>query len=590
MAEPSQDVGQWLSFISGYRKVTKLPKTSAAKVNEFLKAAQADLRDVIENSTPAMFMFDSEVYTAACLEFVDDLKIKNSTAWLYVAAVENDSGERIFRDDPNFYPELLKALAKYRIPQELNKNNIVNKIVTKRNNLSEFADEVRSTLSLLNSSIERQYLSLMSTEGPKQTWAIGMARRATVAAGRKIRTKFSKLTPCALNNPETIVSGFNSSTQEILLGSTFATLKDYVNRVITPIVIKSFLDAGVILSTENKQSNIPADRQLKFTIGSIVVFGHTGAKTTQDGLAVLLGLNTPWTQQLLLLAAEKGVTGRALSVLEGFANTSGQLDLSVEFTKTVSDDISVLMRGQLAVIIPITSKYNSAILKQEEAAAQNLIEEIFGKGSTYRKVRGSLIERILSAASINRLVTGLRFSPTLVQSIEQGLISVLQTGKFKKTLSKGKKETFSIIKESNAKVLAVKKSVQKKALPKVSNKQKQQRTLAPVTTTSLANLESIINSQLHDQIKRNMGPGNRTDVLNYRTGRFAKSVKVEKISESRQGMITAFYSYMKNPYATFSQGGRQEMPRSRDPKLLISKSIREIASTLVGNQMRAVNL
>jgi len=87
-----------------------------------------------------------------------------------------------------------------------------------------------------------------------------------------------------------------------------------------------------------------------------------------------------------------------------------------------------------------------------------------------------------------------------------------------------------------------------------------------------------------------MGTGNSRDVLNYRSGRFAESVKVERLSESRQGMLTAFYSYMKNPYATFSQGGRQQYPRSRDPKTLISKSIREIAQTMVTNQLRAVNV
>jgi hypothetical protein len=55
-------------------------------------------------------------------------------------------------------------------------------------------------------------------------------------------------------------------------------------------------------------------------------------------------------------------------------------------------------------------------------------------------------------------------------------------------------------------------------------------------------------------------------------------------------MLTAFYSYMKNPYSTFSQGGRQQNPRSRDPKLLISKSIRELAGAQVANRMRAVNV
>jgi hypothetical protein len=85
-----------------------------------------------------------------------------------------------------------------------------------------------------------------------------------------------------------------------------------------------------------------------------------------------------------------------------------------------------------------------------------------------------------------------------------------------------------------------------------------------------------------------MGDGNRRDVLNYRTGRFAQSATVERITQGREGMISAYYTYMKYPYATFSEGGQQEFPRSRDPKLLISKSIREIMQQQMITRMRAV--
>lgn len=109
-----------------------------------------------------------------------------------------------------------------------------------------------------------------------------------------------------------------------------------------------------------------------------------------------------------------------------------------------------------------------------------------------------------------------------------------------------------------------------------------------INETNLARLQNIINAGLQEQIRKNMGTGDRRDVLNYRTGRFAGSARVERLSESRQGMITAFYTYMKNPYATFSRGGLQERPYTRDPKTLISKSIRELAGPLVSNRMRAV--
>ena len=107
---------------------------------------------------------------------------------------------------------------------------------------------------------------------------------------------------------------------------------------------------------------------------------------------------------------------------------------------------------------------------------------------------------------------------------------------------------------------------------------------------SLASLQLLINTHLQDVISANMGDGSRRNILNYRTGRFAASAKVESMSQSREGMITAFYSYMKNPYQTFEPGYRQGSPKTRDPKLLIAGSIREIAASKVGNRMRAVLL
>lgn len=108
---------------------------------------------------------------------------------------------------------------------------------------------------------------------------------------------------------------------------------------------------------------------------------------------------------------------------------------------------------------------------------------------------------------------------------------------------------------------------------------------------SLASLQLIINQHLPHVISANMGdqpePGGQRRILNYRTGRFANSAEVERLTMSKDGMVTAFYSYMKNPYATFSEGGRQ-YKSSRDPKKLISESIHEIARQYVGNRMRAV--
>lgn len=126
--------------------------------------------------------------------------------------------------------------------------------------------------------------------------------------------------------------------------------------------------------------------------------------------------------------------------------------------------------------------------------------------------------------------------------------------------------------------------------PKVSNTSRKTKLtdVSPENLYSLTSLQSLLDASLVQQVKQNMGSGNSRNILNLRSGRFAESVKVERLSESRTGMITAFYTYMKNPYATFSEGGRQQNPKTRDPKLLISKSIREIAAMQVANRMRAV--
>lgn len=107
-------------------------------------------------------------------------------------------------------------------------------------------------------------------------------------------------------------------------------------------------------------------------------------------------------------------------------------------------------------------------------------------------------------------------------------------------------------------------------------------------TSPLISLEALLRANINEQVAKNMGSGSESRVLNYRTGRFSSSVEIDKLSESRQGLISVFYRYMKNPYATFSEGGRQQYPKTRDPKLLISKSIREIAAPIVGNRLRSV--
>jgi hypothetical protein len=179
------------------------------------------------------------------------------------------------------------------------------------------------------------------------------------------------------------------------------------------------------------------------------------------------------------------------------------------------------------------------------------------------------------------LLQNVQGSNTIVQDIAESFRNTLKGTNVK--LNKHAAHTASSKKQQ---VNSNKKSTGAKVVSKIDTPKEEIQQASP----SPISLMNLINNQLQDVISANMGDGFSRKVLNYRTGRFASTVKVERLSTSRQGMITAFYSYMKNPYATFSAGGRQAQPSSRDPKLLISKSIREIAQQVVANKLRSVAL
>jgi hypothetical protein len=92
-------------------------------------------------------------------------------------------------------------------------------------------------------------------------------------------------------------------------------------------------------------------------------------------------------------------------------------------------------------------------------------------------------------------------------------------------------------------------------------------------------LRALLQRAIEEAVQRNMGKGRARKVLNYRTGRFAESVNIDNVVPRRDGAMVAFYSYMKNPYSTFAEGGAQyHKGPSRDPNLLIKKSMRQLAA------------
>ena len=75
--------------------------------------------------------------------------------------------------------------------------------------------------------------------------------------------------------------------------------------------------------------------------------------------------------------------------------------------------------------------------------------------------------------------------------------------------------------------------------------------------------------------------------LQYRTGRFANSVRVENVTQGPRGGIGIDYTYMRDPYETFEPGNKQGST-FRNPKKIIGDSIRELAIGIIGKQPQTI--
>jgi hypothetical protein len=341
----------------------------------------------------------------------------------------------------------------------------------------------------------------------------------------------------------------------------------------------AFKDAMVLLSQADViSSNLFSNASLVATTVKHVLDNVGERSSVELQLAVLNRLAGSQLSQLGVKLKKLGVTAANAS-LRPVPGTTSQVANVADFKKELTgifNDISKMGNYINEVVKGLYS--NKKILTKIE---KETIRELRKKSKSIGKAL------VTSAGSLS-----------MVQAIEARMANELridgkvrlspQTSKVSPKISLGSKSKKSPLSIKPISLLGKSKSIKAPTTVKVPGFRPTPKGRA--SSVNLPSLLNRINGLIQQQVQRNMGTGSSRNVLNYRTGRFAESVKVERLSESRQGMITAFYSYMKNPYATFSQGGRQQYPRSRDPKTLISKSIREIAQTMVTNQLRAVNV
>lgn len=385
-------------------------------------------------------------------------------------------------------------------------------------------------------------------------------RNAFKAFGASINSELYIRAVLKIEDPESMIK--NGQGKVVLIGKSFNSLKDTcankaINEVFKEENIRSIKDPSKFL-----------------TAGEIVVVGHTRGEVVSNGTSVYR-INTPvlYDRMLRLEAAGKGMESLQTLEQEFAKNVPIFTKNTVTFNQNFSSTATNLFNIGLSVTVYMDPSENSASGAKEEKEAITLA------------VKKVIEEKQLPdiASAIKSRFSYIKNSPNLSEYIEELIASTI-TGKKPKEYKYVDKRTSTA--KALVPIIANKVNGKVKASPVRLSGRKN----TSILTSGIANLEKLLNIWIRDEVQRNMGTGNDRKVLNYRTGRFADSVKIERLSQSRAGMITVFYSYMKNPYATFSDGGRQQYPKSRDPKLLISKSIREIASREAYSNLRAVNV
>ena len=466
-----------------------------------------------------------------------------------------DFNEKIRSASPNIYVVDPKSIATivfdaYKLHGHYEISELVTVITTTLNARVRESISMAQLLQIAGSVHSKMVSDITRASASKLSYI--SFRRAAAGAGAELRRLLNPHKITRISDPGNFIQ--NPGDKTAYLSYSFDRLKTELNAIISDAV-KGF---------GKKAKVIPAD----FKIGSLVDAGHVGLYSGPD----FVGINMP--AQII-----HGTIGKKFEEVE---EAIGSIDTHVECGLRLNEKFSasgiLLDLGfQFTVVMSTetnrslwSNKESKALLEHVKLATKNELTEIFKS-----KIPDEALINLLSDVAVDK---GIRASPTIVEYISDTITnSILGKAKAPSKSSSNSKLTSTKLPKTKSQIirslLPKKSSV---SLPKVKGVQK---------GLNLANLQALLNQALSQQIKDNM---NSPALIN-RTGRFAESVKVERISESRAGMISAFYSYMKSPYQTFEPGFAQGSNK-RNPKTLISKSIREIASGLVGNRLRAISI
>lgn len=256
-------------------------------------------------------------------------------------------------------------------------------------------------------------------------------------------------------------------------------------------------------------------------------------------------------------------------------------------------------KKQRDLIKQIITRYNQIIDPRSGRLSSKYVSLVTYQYGSENSGRDATFERKLKdlffgpfAAHVRKNILTMPGSSSLEQ---KALATIIR--QFKITIKQSKSGSFVLRIENSINPDKVK--YQSRGVAKTTTKQKKGKaTLVRGATGGIPKLKSqpskatmpdirsligLLNQRLPGQVAKNM----ESPALNYRTGRFASSVRVTDITPTTKGLPSIGFTYQKDPYQVFEYPGsgnslaQNPFPGARDPRALIDRSIRELMAEFV---------
>jgi hypothetical protein len=359
--------------------------------------------------------------------------------------------------------------------------------------------------------------------------------------------------------PFVYINGGDSS--RFIVAKNFEAIRKFVTSYISsdPRLVKTSFGQTTLYKDELNSKGLPNGSYTKTTRTKVDI-GHISS-ADNDNLISPLELKLSSILELGVQKANPIIIQEANKALSDLYKV--QAEASYSFKNTTPEAIKLARDtlGEAYVVVTLHRQKLNNKFSTEELAIFN-------------RLRANLALKLKKVSFEN-----IEGSNSIIEDIVEGIVNTLSGNK--KSL-----KSHNTHKVSKSKTVSGSAKVSSNKLDIKKDPSKSTSSLPP--TLSLASLLTLLRRDIRAKLEINMGDGSRRDILNYRSGRFANTVSINRLTQSKEGMISVFYDYMKYPYATFSEGGEQDKPKSRDPKTLISRSIREIGASVVANRMRAI--